>query len=82
MVRGFGYEDDHGYGYVKSVDSMDNVNSVRSADNVNSMDNVNSANSAIIRRRGSAAGMRIALLALLKIGPMLLTLSTLSTLLT
>ena len=34
------------------------------------------------RRRGCAAGMRIALLALLTIGPTLLTLSTLSTLLT
>ena len=89
MVRDFGYDYDYGYGYVKSVDSMDNVNSVRSADNVNSMDNVNSANSAVIRRRGSAAGMKGALLStlsmLLTIGPALrtlLTLSMLSTLLT
>ena len=78
-VRGFGYDYDYGYGYVKTVDSMDNVNSVRSADNVNSMDNVNSANSAVIRRRGYTAGMKIALLALLTF--MLSTLSTLCKLL-
>ena len=61
---------------------MDNVNSVRSAGPiVNSMDNVNSANSAVIRRRGSAAGMKGALLALLTLS-MLLTLSALRTLLT
>ena len=86
-VRDFGYDYDYGYGYVKSVDSMDNVNSVRSADNVNSMDNVNSAHSAVIRRRGGAAGMKGALLVLLTLSrPLpqrtLLTLSMLSTLLT
>ena len=88
MVRDFGYDYDYGYGYVKSVDIMDNVNSVRSAGPiVNSMDNVD--NSAVIRRRGSAAGMKGALLStlsmLLTIGPVLrtlLTLSMLSTLLT
>ena len=85
-VRGFGYDYDYGYGYVKSVDSMDNVNSVRSAGPiVNSMDNVD--NSAVIRRRGGAAGMMGALLVLLTLSrPLpqrtLLTLSMLSTLLT
>ena len=49
-------------GYVKSADSMDNVNSVGCG---NGLDNVNSANSAVIRRRGCAVGMKIALLALL-----------------
>ena len=65
---------------------MDNVNSVRCG---NGLDNVNSTNSAVIRRRGSAAGMKGALLStlsmLLTIGPALrtlLTLSMLSTLLT
>ena len=59
---------------------MDNVNSVRSAGPiVNSMDNVD--NSAVIRRRGGAAGMKGALLALLTLS-MLLTLSALRTLLT
>ena len=76
-VRGFGY--DYGYGYVKSVDSMDNVNSVRSADNVNSMDNVDDSApfipAAPPRRRITA------LLALLALS-MLLTLSALRTLLT
>ena len=88
MVRGFGFDYDYGYGYVKSVDSMDNVNSMRSAGPiVNSMDNVD--NSAVIRRRGGAAGRKGALLStlsmLLTIGPTLrtlLTLSMLSTLLT
>ena len=86
MVRDFGYDYDYGYGYVKSVDSMDNVNSVRSAGPiVNSMDNVD--NSAVIRRRGSAAGRKGALLVLLTLSrPLpqrtLLTLSMLSTLLT
>ena len=78
MVRDFGYDYDYGYGYVKSVDSMDNVNSVRCG---NGLDNVNSTNSAVIRRRGSAAGMKGALLALLTLS-MLLTLSALRTLLT
>ena len=67
---------------------MDNVNSMRSAGPiVNSMDNVD--NSAVIRRRGGAAGMNGALLStlsmLLTIGQALLTLLTssmLSTLLT
>ena len=67
---------------------MDNVNSVRSAGPiVNSMDNVD--NSAVIRRRGGAAGMKGALFStfsmLLAIGPALRTLlilSMLSTLLT
>ena len=65
---------------------MDNVNSVRCG---NGLDNVNSTNSAVIRRRGGAAGMNGALLStlsmLLTIGPALrtlLTLSMLSTLLT
>ena len=65
---------------------MDNVNSVRCG---NGLDNVNSTNSAVIRRRGGAAGMKGALLStlsmLLTIGPALrtlLTLSMLSTLLT
>ena len=86
MVRDFGYDYDYGYGYVKSVDSMDNVNSVRSAGPiVNSMDNVD--NSAVIRRRGGAAGRKGALLVLLTLSrPLpqrtLLTLSMLSTLLT
>ena len=80
-VRDFGYDYDYGYGYVKSVDSMDNVNSVRSAGPiVNSMDNVD--NSAVIRRRGGAAGMKGALLStlsmLLTIGPALRTLLILS----
>ena len=86
MVRDFGYHYDYGYGYVKSVDSMDNFNSVRCG---NGLDNVNSTNSAVIRRRGGAAGMKGALLStlsmLLTIGPALrtlLTLSMLSTLLT
>ena len=87
-VRGFGSDYDYRYGYVKSVDSIDNVNSVRSAGPiVNSMDNVDK--SAVIRRRGGAAGMKGALLStlsmLLTIGPALrtlLTLSMLSTLLT
>ena len=82
-VRGFGYDHDYGYGYVKNVDSMDNVNSVRSAGPiVNSMDNVD--NSAAIRRRGGAAGMKGALLAPLTLSALrtLLTLSMLSTLLT
>ena len=83
-VRGFGYDYDYGYGYVKSVDSMDNVNSVRCG---NGLDNVNSTNSAVIRRRGSAAGRKGALLVLLTLSrPLpqrtLLTLSMLSTLLT
>ena len=76
----------YGYGYVKSVDSMDNVNSVRCG---NGLDNVNSTNSAVIRGRGGAAGMKGALLStvsmLLTIGPALRTLlilSMLSTLLT
>ena len=57
---------------------MDNVNSVRSAGPiVASMDNVD--NSAVIRRRGGAAGMKGALLSTLS---MLLTLSALRTLLT
>ena len=77
-VRGFGYDYDYGYGYVKSVDSMDNVNSVRCG---NGLDNVNSTNSAVIRRRGGAAGMKGAVLALLTLS-MLLTLSALRTLLT
>ena len=67
---------------------MDNVNSVPSAGPiVNSMDNVD--NSAVIRRRGGAAGMKGALLSTLSmlstIDPALrtlLTLSMLSTLLT
>ena len=59
---------------------MDNVNSLRSAGpTVKSMDNVD--NSAVIRRRGGAAGMKGALLALLTLS-MLLTLSALRTLLT
>ena len=78
MVRGFGYDYDYGYGYVKSVDSMDNVNSVRCG---NGLDNVSSNNSAVIRRRCGATGMKIALLALLTVS-MLLTLSALRTLLT
>ena len=62
-VREFGYDYGYGYGYVKSVDSMDNVNSVRCG---NGLDNVNSTNSAVIRRRGGAAGRKGALLVLLK----------------
>ena len=60
---------------------MDNVNSVRCG---NGLDNVNSTNSAVIRRRGGAAGMKGALLALLTLSALrtLLTLSMLSTLLT
>ena len=59
---------------------MDNVNSLRSGGPiVNSMDNVD--NSAVILRRGGAAGMKGALLALLTLS-MLLTLSALRTLLT
>ena len=77
-VRGFGYDYDYGYGYVKSVDSMANFNSVRCG---NGLDKVTSANSAVIRRRGCAAGMEIAMLALLALS-MLLTLSALRTLLT
>ena len=57
---------------------MDNVNSVRCR---NGLDNVNSTNSTVIRRRGGAAGMKGALLALLTLS-MLLTLSALRTLLT
>ena len=83
-VRGFGYDYDYGYGYVKSVDSMDNVNSVRCG---NGLDNVNSTNSAVIRRRGSAAGRKGAPLVLLTLSrPLpqrrLMTLSMHSTLLT
>ena len=50
--RDFGYYHDYGYGYVKSVDSMDNVNSLlRAGPIINSMDNVD--NSAVIpSRRG------------------------------
>ena len=79
------YDYDYGYGYVKSVDSMDNVNSVRCG---NGLDNVNSTNNAVIRRRGGAAGMKGALLStlsmLLKLSALrtLLKLSMLSTLLT
>ena len=57
---------------------MDNVNSVRCG---NGLDNVNSTNSAVIRRRGGAAGMKGAMLALLTLS-MLLTLSAQRTLLT
>ena len=83
LVRDFGYDYDYGYGYVKSVDSIDNVNSVRCG---NGLENVNSTNSAVIRRRGGAAGMKGALLVLLTLSrPLpqrkLLTLSMLSTLL-
>ena len=61
-VRDFGYD----YGYVKSVDSMDKVNSVRSTGPiVNSMDSVD--NSAVIRRRGGAAGMKGAMLSTLSV---------------
>ena len=89
QVRDFGYDYDYdyGYGYVKSVDSMDNVNRVRSTGPiVNSMDNVD--NSAVIRPRGGAAGMKGALLSTLSMLltvrvalRTLLTLSMLSTLL-
>ena len=87
---GFGlcYDYDYGYGYVKSVDSIDNVNSVRSAGPiVASMDNVdNSAPfipAAQPRRRITALLSTFSML--LTIGPALrtlLTLSMLSTLLT
>ena len=69
------YDYDYGYDYVKSVDSMGNVNNVRCG---NGLDN---DNSAVICRCGCAVGMKIALLALLTLST-LLTLSALRTLLT
>ena len=78
MVLDFGYDYDYGYGYVKSVDSRGNVNSVHCG---NGLHIANSTNSAVIHRRGGAAGMKGAVVALLT-WSMLLTLSALRALLT